>query len=316
MAARGCRDITSVHEPDVQAQPPGPRAGRPDPGRDQVEQHFAAAVRALPAPARPIGPRDGHAPVRPATLLSASLCLSLFDAQLASSHLDLAARWLRAEGAGYYTIGSAGHEGNAAVGGGAAADRPGPAALPLGRLLPGQGRAGPGRRSRLRDVLLGLVAAADEPIAGGRHKVFGHPACASSRRPPRSRRTCPGRSGSPSRIGRAAKLGVPSPWPADAIVGGELRRRLGSITPPRPVRSTPPAYCAYQGLPLPLLLVCEDNGLGISVRTPAGWVAAAHAGRAALPYFAADGTDLAAVLRPPLTGRAYVRDHRAPRSCT
>ena len=27
----------------------------------------------------------------------------------------------------------------------------------------------------LRDVLRGLVASAKEPIAGGRHKVFGHP---------------------------------------------------------------------------------------------------------------------------------------------
>ena len=32
------------------------------------------------------------------------------------------------------------------------------------------------------------------------------------------------------------------------------------------------AHCAHQGLPLPLLLVCEDNGLGISVPSPAGWV--------------------------------------------
>ena len=29
-------------------------------------------------------------------------------------------------------------------------------------------------RDGVQDVLLGLVAAADEPIAGGRHKVFGH----------------------------------------------------------------------------------------------------------------------------------------------
>src|SRR5690625_6907780 len=47
--------------------------------------------------------------------------LELFDAQLGSRHLDLIARQLRAEGAGFYTIGSAGHEGNAAV---AAALRP------------------------------------------------------------------------------------------------------------------------------------------------------------------------------------------------
>ena len=42
--------------------------------------------------------------------------LRYFDAQLASRHLDFAARWLQSEGFGYYTIGSSGHEANAAVG--------------------------------------------------------------------------------------------------------------------------------------------------------------------------------------------------------
>ena len=60
---------------------------------------------------------------------------------------------------------------------------------------------------------------------------------------------------------------------------------------------------AYQGLPMPLLLVCEDNGLGISVRTPDGWVAAAHSGRPALRYFSADGDDPAACLRRRGRGR-------------
>ena len=41
--------------------------------------------------------------------------LALFDAQARSRHLDFAARALQAEGAGFYTIASAGHEGNAAV---------------------------------------------------------------------------------------------------------------------------------------------------------------------------------------------------------
>src|SRR5689334_2739684 len=49
------------------------------------------------------------------------MALQLFEAQLTSRHLDLAARWLRSFGEGYYTIGSSGHEGNAAV---AAAVRP------------------------------------------------------------------------------------------------------------------------------------------------------------------------------------------------
>ena len=39
----------------------------------------------------------------------------LFEAQATSRHLDHTARWLRGQGRGYYTIGSAGHESNAAV---------------------------------------------------------------------------------------------------------------------------------------------------------------------------------------------------------
>ena len=98
--------------------------------------------------------------------------MALFDAQLGSRHLDLAARWLRSQGKGYYTIGSSGHEGNAAV---AAALRPtDPALLHYrsgGFFLARAAQVDGG--DPLRDVLLGLVAATEEPIAGGRHKVFG-----------------------------------------------------------------------------------------------------------------------------------------------
>src|SRR5262245_65487208 len=90
--------------------------------------------------------------------------------------LDLAARWLRSKGKGYYTIGSSGHEGNAAV---AAALRPtDPALLHYrsgGFYLVRAVQAGRDLGEAVRDVLRGLVASASEPIAGGRHKIFGHP---------------------------------------------------------------------------------------------------------------------------------------------
>src|SRR5258707_15062445 len=54
-------------------------------------------------------------PVRPGSRLPAGRCLELLNAQITSRHLDEAGRWLRSRGSGYYTIGSAGHEGNAAV---------------------------------------------------------------------------------------------------------------------------------------------------------------------------------------------------------
>ncbi len=49
-------------------------------------------------------------------------------------------------------------------------------------------------------------------------------------------------------------------------------------------------YCVAQGLPLPLVLVCEDNGLGISVASPRDWVGSA-AQRPGIRYLSADGDD-------------------------
>src|SRR6266478_2075180 len=98
-----------------------------------------------------------HADVlRDGSSLTVGQCLALFDAQLGSRHLDLAARWLRSQGKGYYTIGSSGHEGNAAV---AAALRPtDPALLHYRSGAFYCARSGQVPESDpIRDVLRGLV---------------------------------------------------------------------------------------------------------------------------------------------------------------
>ncbi|MGH3158953.1 MAG: hypothetical protein ACRDNF_20600, partial [Streptosporangiaceae bacterium] len=147
------------------------RAGFTTPG-------FMTPGPAVPGPAVPGPATGGFQPIRPGSALSVPLCLELYRAQLGSRHLDLAAQWLRERGSGFYTIGSSGHEGNAAV---AAALRVSDPALLHYRsgafyLTRACQAGGPvdGLERGLRDVLLGLVAAAAEPIAGGRHKVFGH----------------------------------------------------------------------------------------------------------------------------------------------
>src|SRR5690606_4106265 len=53
------------------------------------------------------------------------------------------------------------------------------------------------------------------------------------------------------------------------------------------------AWTAYQKLPAPVLFVCEDNGIGISVKTPDGWAGRNFRDRPDLAYFYADGLDLA-----------------------
>src|ERR1700742_3885630 len=79
-----------------------------------LDERFRDAVAAFTVPTDRRAPGD---PVRDGAALTGARARELFDAQLTSRHLDLAARWLRSFNEGYYTIGSSGHEGNAAVAG-------------------------------------------------------------------------------------------------------------------------------------------------------------------------------------------------------
>ncbi len=196
-------------------------------------------------------------------------------------------------GRGFYTIGSAGHEANAAV---AAALRPTDPALlhyRSGAFYLARAAQVPGS-TPLRDVLLGLVAAADEPIAGGRHKVFGNADLAVIPQTSTIASHLPRAVGVAFAIDRAGKLGVVVALAGRRDRRVQLRRRLGQPLDRDRRASTRPCHVAHQGLPMPVLFVCEDNGLGISVPTPAGWIAAAYGQRPGLRYFTADGSDLAA----------------------
>jgi 2-oxoisovalerate dehydrogenase E1 component len=281
-------------------------------------QNWREGVMAA-AESGPVEPADGHflasvpelaADDTADRMLGDDLLLQLFDSQLGSRHLDLAARRLRAGGIGYYTIGSAGHESNAAV---AAAVRPTDPALlhyRSGGFYLQRATQVPGSRP-MHDVLLGVVAATDEPIAGGRHKVFGHHALAVIPQTSTIASHLPRALGVAFSLGRASKLGVPSAWPADAIAVCSFGdASVNHSTAAGAINAA--CHAAYQGFPMPLLLVCEDNGIGISVRTPPGWVERSYSGRADLPYFVADGTDLEQVYDVASRAAAYVRSRRKP----
>jgi 2-oxoisovalerate dehydrogenase E1 component len=266
---------------------------------EQVDEHFIDAVKNIEVANQR---RDLGVPVESA--------LELFDAQLGSRHLDLAARWLRAQGKGFYTIGSSGHEGNAAV---AAALRPTDPALlhyRSGGFYLARARQVPGI-DPLRDVLLGLVAAAAEPISGGRHKVFGRRELAVIPQTSTIASHLPRALGVAFSIDRARKLGVECAWPHDAVVVcsfGDASANHSTATG----AINAAIQVGFRGLPLPLLLVCEDNGIGISVPTPSGWVAHAYGSRPGLQYFAADGCDLADAAATAQEAADWVRKHRRP----
>jgi 2-oxoisovalerate dehydrogenase E1 component len=258
-------------------------------------------------------PRDAGDPVRPirpGTALTGTAALDLLDAQMGSRLLDIEARRLRATGRGYYTIGSAGHEANAAV---AAALRPTDPALlhyRSGAFYLARATQVPGS-TPLRDVLLGLVASVEDPIAGGRHKVFGRHELAVIPQTSTIASHLPRAVGVAFAIDRARKLAVSGEWPPDAIAvtsfgdaSANHSTAVGAINAA--------TQASYQGLPMPVLFVCEDNGLGISVPTPAGWIAAAYGNRPSLRYFSADGEDTAACYDAALAAAEYVRRRRAP----
>lgn len=249
-------------------------------------------------------------PVAPGVAVPTDVLLAYFDAQLQSRHLDFAARWMQTQGRGYYTIGSAGHESNAAV---ALATRPTDPAL-LHYRSGGfyAARAGQAASSTaIRDVLLGVAAAAAEPISGGRHKVFGHHGLNIIPQTSTIASHLPRAFGLAFALARAKAVGVTTPWPDDAIVVGSIGdASLNHSTTAGALNAV--AYCVHAGMPVPLLLVCEDNGIGISTPSPSGWVSTALSGVPGVECLTADGADPADALNTASRAAAMVRTDRRP----
>src|SRR5258706_10762767 len=244
-----------------------------DPARPLLERQLVELLQALEPPAAS-GEHD--------TILDLA---HLYDLQLASRHCDLAARWLRSQGKGYYTIGSAGHESNAIL---AMVTRPtDPALLHYRSGAFYLGRAG---LDGVGDILAGVVAATREPVSGGRDKVFGRHDLAIIPQTSTIASHLPRAVGVAFAIDRASKLKVLSPWPSDAITVCSFGDASTNHAVAAAAFNTA-AYCSYQRLPMPLLFVCEDNGLGISVRTPTGWIETSFASRPNLRYVAVNGED-------------------------
>ncbi|TNE87481.1 MAG: MFS transporter [Deltaproteobacteria bacterium] len=268
---------------------------------DENFQSFAAGLSAAP-------PRtDLEAPVRPGTELTAREAIRIFEAQVESRLSDIIARELKGEGHGYYTIGGSGHEGNAAV---AAALRPDdPAFLHYrsGGFFAMRSRQVPGPEG-VFDVFRGMVAAADEPIAGGRHKVYGSVALAI---PPQT-------STIASHLPKALGCAVAMDRIARKRGGHEQRIAVCTFGDASSNHSTATGalnaagWAAVQNVPAPVLFVCEDNGIGISVRTPTDWVGLAAQGRAGVKAFTADGLDLVDAWETARAAAEFVRRTRKP----
>ena len=266
---------------------------------ETVDANFARAIRAS----------SGNAVV-PAASDRTSMLQRLFDAQLQSRHLDFAARWLQKRGKGFYTIGSAGHESNAALGLLSRSTDPALLHYRSGGFYAARAAVA-GADNPVRDVLLSLTSATSDPMSGGRHKVTGHPALSIIPQTSTIASHLPRAVGLGYSLGLAREIGHTPPWPADAIVVcsfGDASVNHSTATG----ALNAAAYLTHRGIPCPVLFVCEDNGIGISTRTPAGWTAAALARIPGVRYRHADGSAPESLLDVVAESLAAVRERRRP----
>lgn len=223
----------------------------------------------------------------------------LLEAEVTSRLVDHTARWMRATtGDGYYTIGSAGHEANAAI---ALALRPTDPALLhyrsggfyMARSMQARS-AGIVTSEPVVDVIRGMLAKSTEPIAGGRHKVFGHQALSIIPQ------TSTIASHLPRAVGLARSFSIaaeaPTTWPSDSVVVCSFGdASLNHSTAQGALNWA--SHESHAGKRVPVIFVCEDNGLGLSVPSPDAWVGSSTSQRPAMDMIEVDGFDPAAVLR-------------------
>lgn len=112
-------------------------------------------------------------------------------------------------------------------------------------------------------------------------------------------------------IERAKRLKLPLPIPEDSI----SVCTFGDASVNHAVASTAfksSQWSAFQHLPVPVLFVCEDNGIGISVWTPKRWVENHFSNQPDLTYFRANGLDLVDAYNKTAEAVEFCRSRRTP----
>lgn len=253
------------------------------------DRNFVEFVQAWEGRSAAAPTADGA--VLPGSALDARGFAELLESQLVSRHLDLMARVLRVQNKVFYTIGSSGHEGNAMVARLTRHTDPAFLHYRSGGFMAERFRKLPGM-DPVMDSALSFAASAEDPASGGRHKVWGSKPLWVLPQTSTIASHLPKALGTAVAIEQARRIGHQLPIPDDSIAICSFGDASSNHATAQTAFNAA-AWTAYQKLPAPVLFVCEDNGIGISVKTPDGWIGRNFRDRADLDYFQADGLDLA-----------------------
>jgi 2-oxoisovalerate dehydrogenase E1 component len=243
--------------------------------------------------------------------LSGPELMDLFETQVMSRQMDLRARILKERSECFYTIGSSGHEGNAVFGKifrltdmAFVHYRSCAFMLQRAKQLPGS--------TPIYETMLSYAASSDDPIAGGRHKVFGSfPLLV----PPQTSTIAshlPKAMGAALSIGRAKDLRLDgAAMPYDAVVLCSFGdASINHSTAIGAVNSA--LWVAHQNVAMPIVFICEDNGIGISVPTPNQWLESQYSNRPGLHYITCDGLNLCDLVLKARAAERFARLRRKP----
>jgi 2-oxoisovalerate dehydrogenase E1 component len=236
--------------------------------------------------------------------------MDLFETQVMSRALDLRSRELKKDNLCYYTIGSSGHEGNAAVAKAFKRTdmaflhyRSGAFYIQRAKQLEGS--------TPLYNLLLSFMASKDDPISGGRHKVLGSKELFIPPQTSTIASHLPKAVGAALSIAKAKELNLNGELPSDSLIicsfgdaSSNHSTALGAINTAR--------WIAHQNIKLPLVFLCEDNGIGISVKTPNDWIKQNFSQSSNLKYFECDGLNIVDTYQTCKVAELYARTRKKP----
>ena len=234
--------------------------------------------------------------------------VEIFESQIISRLLDCAARDLKEKNASFYTIGSSGHEGNGVIGDYFTLQDIAFLHYRSGAFMAQRSKKDP-QSNFARDCLLSLMASAQDPIAAGRHKVWGS---SKLNVPPQTSTIA---SHLPKAVGYAygkvlqrnsnahhGTVDVVSSSFGDASFNHSTAQGAFNAA----------QYLAFNKIPLPLIFICEDNGIGISVPTPENWLESNVSARTHLQYIGCDGLNMADVYLACQKAEHFARRQQQP----
>ena len=244
------------------------------------------------------------------TNLTPAKWVQIFQSQIESRQADLLTRKLRARGETFYTIGSCGHEGNAAIAAAALLKDPAFLHYRSGAFFCERAKQKPGS-TPLYDLMLSFVASSDDPISGGRHKVIGSQALNIPPQTSTIASHIPKAVGMAYSLIRAQRLGIQNEVDSNAVVlcsfgdaSANHSTALGAFNISE--------WVAYQNVPMPMVFICEDNEIGISVSTPKGWIESNFSSKPVLKYFSCDGLNILDTFRTAQRAIHYSRQTKKP----